>query len=55
MALIPCPECGKQVSEDARRCPECGGWVALRFAKKTFNPIVTVLLLISLALFVATR
>ena len=24
MALIQCPECGKQVSDKARKCPHCG-------------------------------
>lgn len=24
MALIQCPECGKQVSDKADKCPECG-------------------------------
>ncbi len=24
MALVTCPECGKQVSDTARRCPNCG-------------------------------
>lgn len=24
MALIQCPECGKEVSDKARKCPHCG-------------------------------
>lgn len=24
MALIQCPECGKELSDKARRCPHCG-------------------------------
>lgn len=24
MALIQCPECGKQISSQAKACPECG-------------------------------
>ena len=28
MALIPCPECDKQVSDRARSCPHCGFPVA---------------------------
>lgn len=24
MALIKCPECGKEYSENAKRCPNCG-------------------------------
>lgn len=32
MALITCPECGKQVSTEATSCPGCGYPVALRLA-----------------------
>ena len=28
MALINCPECGKQISELAKECPHCGNHVA---------------------------
>ena len=24
MALIKCPECGKEISDKAKACPECG-------------------------------
>lgn len=24
MALIPCPECGRQISTEAEACPQCG-------------------------------
>lgn len=24
MALITCPECGKQISDKAKTCPNCG-------------------------------
>ncbi|MBQ3265220.1 MAG: zinc ribbon domain-containing protein [Ruminococcus sp.] len=24
MALIKCPECGKEISSEAKRCPHCG-------------------------------
>src|SRR3954453_2318893 len=24
MALIPCPECGRQISTEAESCPQCG-------------------------------
>ncbi len=26
MALVSCPECGKQVSTDATQCPGCGAY-----------------------------
>lgn len=27
MALIDCPECGKEISDQALSCPSCGGTV----------------------------
>ena len=26
MSLIPCRECGKQISTDAAQCPNCGAY-----------------------------
>lgn len=26
MALVPCRECGKQISNDATQCPQCGAY-----------------------------
>ena len=26
MALIPCMDCGKEISDSALRCPQCGCW-----------------------------
>lgn len=34
MAMIPCMECGKEVSDQALKCPGCG--VQLRKPKRTF-------------------
>ena len=31
MALVNCPECGKEVSESAVSCPNCGYGVAQHF------------------------
>ena len=39
MALINCPECGKQVSDTASVCPNCG--YAISNIDKDFTPIVT--------------
>lgn len=33
MAMIYCPECGKQVSDQAVACPNCGYPIAARFAQ----------------------
>jgi membrane protein YdbS with pleckstrin-like domain len=38
MALIDCPECGKQVSSEAHVCPSCGYPVAARLAEKRGAP-----------------
>jgi hypothetical protein len=35
MALIPCPECGKSVSDKARACPECGAPIAVATERAT--------------------
>lgn len=34
MAMIPCKECGKEVSSEAFKCPNCGA--RLRKAKRGF-------------------
>jgi len=26
--VIPCPNCGKEVFDDAEQCPSCGHWLA---------------------------
>lgn len=34
MALIKCPECGKEISDKAISCPHCGVPIAVKFEKK---------------------
>ena len=34
MALIKCPECGKEISDKAKACPECG--YKMKKSKKKF-------------------
>lgn len=34
MALFNCPECGKEISDQAEVCPHCGYPIRLTFAKK---------------------
>jgi hypothetical protein len=41
MALIDCPECGKQVSTAAKACPNCGYPVAERLGEKPEVPKVS--------------
>jgi membrane protein YdbS with pleckstrin-like domain len=38
MALINCPECGKQVSTEAQSCPGCGYPIATRLAQPPAAP-----------------
>ena len=33
MALITCPECGKEISDQASVCPNCGAPVAKKFCQ----------------------
>lgn len=48
MAMISCPECGKQVSDRAVSCPECGCPIAAPVAVQT-NPVEEVSKLLVLA------
>lgn len=48
MALIKCPECGKEISNTCRRCPSCG--YALMRNKKRILSIVVVSIVILLAI-----
>ena len=38
MALLICPECGKNVSEYASSCPECGCPISIIKSKQTAAP-----------------
>lgn len=38
MALVACPECGRQVSREATACPQCGYPVAERLAAAPSTP-----------------
>ena len=38
MALINCPECGKEISDRAENCPHCG-FPITKQDKKSFNKI----------------
>lgn len=42
--LIPCPNCGKKISENAAKCPHCG--VKNRARKKSKLPKIILLLLV---------
>ena len=36
MALIKCPECGKEISDNASKCPNCGNPM---YVKKKHSPL----------------
>ncbi len=36
MALIKCPECGKEISDNANKCPNCGNPM---YVKKKHSPL----------------
>lgn len=40
MALINCPECGKQISNNAENCPNCGYPINKKNYSKQKNKIV---------------
>lgn len=47
MALINCPECGKEVSERAITCPNCGMKIGNGYSNKQIRITITVLLIIA--------
>lgn len=49
MALVKCPECGKEVSSDSKVCPSCG-----KQLKKPIAPIVLLILSVLMSLWVAS-
>ena len=61
MALIPCPECKKSVSEQAKTCPHCGislknvGGGVLYFVKNAAIVIAIMFLITVVAIFVNAK
>lgn len=58
MALIKCPECGKEISDKANKCPECGYPVRQNTSKKKWliiAIITCVLIAIGCAIFFAAK
>lgn len=56
MALIKCPECGKEVSDKADSCPECGYPISRKSAppessRKNKSKIITAIFVIVLLFF----
>lgn len=40
MALIKCPECGKEVSDRAPACPNCGTLLKMKLKNTNTNCII---------------
>ena len=58
MALIKCPECGKEISDTIRKCPNCGYRKKTKPDKKIFiigGAIVALALIIGVVLMLFTR
>ena len=49
MALIKCPECGKEVSSGAESCPNCGHPISKKGKKKKKGSCLSVILFIIIA------
>lgn len=49
MALLKCTECGKEVSENAEKCPNCGN--PIRLESKKLSPTTITLIIIGGILF----
>ncbi len=48
MALIGCPECGREISKTAQACPACGRHIKGPFDFLNIGPITLVVLMIAL-------
>ena len=51
MALIKCPECGREVSDKANSCPNCGMPIAMTPNNKTSNNKMTIWNVVSIVFF----
>ena len=45
MALLKCPECGKKISDKARKCPDCGCPIKKRTVKIFTIPVIVIVFL----------
>lgn len=44
MALLPCPECQKQISDDAKTCPNCGYRVRIKNKKSGIRLVMAIVI-----------
>lgn len=52
MALIKCPECGKEISDQAVACPECGFLIKKEKRKKSGRKVVLIAIAVIVAILV---
>ena len=53
MALINCPECGKEISDSTKICPHCGYKLKNKSAsKKWIIPVIIISIVVIIALIV---
>lgn len=52
MALIKCEECGKEISDKSKKCPNCGAPNKIQIKKDNFT--IAILVPIFLLLFLAS-
>lgn len=48
MALINCPECGKEISSTVKKCPNCGYTVKKKSSKKILGIILIIVLILGI-------
>lgn len=48
MALINCPECGKEISSTVKKCPNCGYTVKKKSSKKIIGIILIIVLILGI-------
>lgn len=53
MAIIQCPECGKEISDEAKVCPGCGKPMKKEKEKKSINKLFIIIPLIVVVLCIA--
>lgn len=49
MALIKCPECGKEISDTAKSCPNCGFQIKSKSSKRSRRFILFVAFILAIA------
>ena len=48
--VVPCPHCGREISELAERCPHCGDWIVLGSGSRRKSALIAIAILLLLLL-----